>query len=308
MRWKKIGRIFAPDAYRKDMNCPTPAWMISHASVPIAELIADDLFNIYFSCRDSHNRSVTGRLVIDLKRPLDVLAIDHTPILQPGQLGTFDDSGAMASWITNVEDKTFMYYVGWNLGVTVPFRNAIGLAVRDPGGAFKKPYQAPIVDRSIIEPYFCASCAVLHYESLWRMWYVSCCGWESLNGIPRHRYNLRYAESSDGISWIRNGEISIDFASKNEYAISRPSVLPRDDGWHMWYSYRGDRYQIGYAFSADGRCWSRQDEKSGIKASSSGWDSEMIEYPFVFIHKNQTFMLYNGNGYGYTGFGLAVLE
>ena len=34
----------------------------------------------------------------------------------------------------------------------------------------------------------------------------------------------------------------------------------------------------------------------------------MIEYPFVFDHDGSRYMLYNGNGYGKTGFGLAVLE
>jgi hypothetical protein len=34
----------------------------------------------------------------------------------------------------------------------------------------------------------------------------------------------------------------------------------------------------------------------------------MIEYPFVFDHKGQRYMLYNGNDYGKTGFGLAILE
>ena len=37
-----------------------------------------------------------------------------------------------------------------------------------------------------------------------------------------------------------------------------------------------------------------------------GGDSEMIEYPFVFDHDGQRFMLYNGNGYGRSGFGVAV--
>jgi len=32
----------------------------------------------------------------------------------------------------------------------------------------------------------------------------------------------------------------------------------------------------------------------------------MVEYPFVFRHNDQIYMLYNGNGYGKTGFGLAV--
>ena len=34
----------------------------------------------------------------------------------------------------------------------------------------------------------------------------------------------------------------------------------------------------------------------------------MICYPFVFEHKVNKYMLYNGNDYGKDGFGLAVLE
>ncbi len=80
--------------------------------------------------------------------------------------------------------------------------------------------------------------------------------------------------------------------------------------YHMWFSYRGagNRYRIGYAQSQDGQQWDLQLGKVGINVSESGWDSEMIEYPFVFDHKGARYMLYNGNGYGKTGFGLAVLE
>jgi hypothetical protein len=76
----------------------------------------------------------------------------------------------------------------------------------------------------------------------------------------------------------------------------------------MWYSTRGSAYRIGYAESGDGREWVRMDHRAGIGVSASGWDSEMIEYPFVFDHDGTRFMLYNGNGYGKAGFGLAVLE
>jgi hypothetical protein len=76
----------------------------------------------------------------------------------------------------------------------------------------------------------------------------------------------------------------------------------------MWYSFRGLSYRIGYAESDNGISWTRCDSLAGIDVSKSGWDSEMIEYPFVFDHKGERFMLYNGNGYGKTGFGIAVLE
>ena len=54
--------------------------------------------------------------------------------------------------------------------------------------------------------------------------------------------------------------------------------------------------------------WIKELNNSGIDVSSKGWDSEMIEYPFVFNHKGFYYMLYNGNNYGKSGFGLAILE
>jgi len=139
------------------------------------------------------------------------------------------------------------------------------------------------------------------------MWYLSCTGWHINNDKSEHAYHIKYAESSNGIDWDRRGHIAIDYAHAGEYAISRPTVLCDEGLWKMWYSYRGETYRIGYAESADGRHWTRLDERSGIDVSASGWDSQMIEYPFVFDHQGRRYMLYNGNDYGRTGFGLAVL-
>jgi predicted GH43/DUF377 family glycosyl hydrolase len=139
------------------------------------------------------------------------------------------------------------------------------------------------------------------------MWYVSCTRWELEDNQPKHYYHIKYAESNDGIHWERTGRVCIDFESSDEYAISRPCVVKDDDIYRMWYSYRGESYRIGYAESEDGIHWERKDEEVGIDVSPSGWDSEMIEYPFVFDHEGKRYMLYNGNGYGKTGIGLAVL-
>ncbi|WP_235964892.1 glycoside hydrolase family protein [Caenimonas soli] len=282
--------------------------MRSHAAVPIAEALGGDLFRIYFSTRDSANRSHTGSLVLDITRPTQVIEIAPDPVLVPGELGEFDDSGAMASWLTQSAGRRHLYYIGWNLGVTVPFRNSIGLATSDGGSSFSRFANGPIVDRTMTEPHFCASCCVLEEKGFWRMWYLSCTGWSGAPGQPRHSYHIKYAESRDGIHWLREGSVAIDFSGPGEYAISRPCVLRDGDLWKMWYSHRGEAYRIGYAESPDGRTWLRKDSESGIDVSASGWDSEMIEYPFVFDHRGKRYMLYNGNGYGKTGFGLAVLE
>lgn len=299
-KWRKLGLVFCPSGETE--------WMQSHAAVPIAESLGGDLFKIYFSSRDKLNRSYTGYTIIDIEHPNRILELSTEPVLVPGELGEFDDSGAMATWLTYQQDKKFLYYIGWNLGVTVPFRNSIGLAISTDGSEFKRYSKGPIVDRSMREPQFCASCCVIPGEDYWRMWYLSCTGWQMREGKPEHKYHIKYAESHDGINWIREGLVAIDFANDQEYAISRPSVIHDEDRWKMWYSYRGNAYRIGYAESHDGKKWERLDAQVGIAVSSTGWDSEMIEYPFVFDHKGQRYMLYNGNGYGKTGFGLAVLE
>ena len=111
----------------------------------------------------------------------------------------------------------------------------------------------------------------------------------------------------DGIDWRRDGVVAIDFPAATNMDFS--AVVLRDpDRWRMWYSFRGPSYRIGYAESPDGIRWERRDGEAGIDVSPSGWDSEMLEYPFVFDHQGRRYMLYNGNDYSRTGFGLAVWE
>ena len=59
--------------------------------------------------------------------------------------------------------------------------------------------------------------------------------------------------------------------------------------------------------SGDGR-WRLALDRACLDVADRGWDSGMVEYPFVLDHGGQYFMFYNGNGYGKTGFGLAVLD
>lgn len=298
--WQKRGLIFSPSGETASMH--------SHAAVPIAEHLENNFFKIYFSSRDDKNRSFTNYVIIDITKPQKILEISLEPILSPGKLGTFDDSGAMASWLTSYQNKNYLYYIGWNLGKTIPFRNAIGLAISEEKNCFSRYAEGPVVDRSVTEPHFCASCCVIPDKNCWRMWYLSCISWDIVQGEPQHRYHIKYAESQDGIHWKRDGHIAIDFANDTEYAIARPSVMHNDDLWRMWYSFRGDFYRIGYAESENGYDWKRYDDRVDLTPSTSGWDAEMIEYPYVFDHEGQRYMLYNGNDYGRTGFGIAVLD
>jgi hypothetical protein len=139
------------------------------------------------------------------------------------------------------------------------------------------------------------------------MWYVSGTGWTA-GAEPEPRYNIRYAESSDGIDWRSTGRVCIDYSYPGEHAIARPHVMKDGSIYRMWYSHRGDSYRIGYAESDDGLQWIRHDEDAGITVSTDGWDSEMVAYPWVGDIGGRRRMLYNGNSYGRTGIGEALLE
>jgi len=298
-KWRVLGSPFVPPAQA--------AWLRTHAALPVADG-AGTRRRIYFSSRDDLGRARIGWMEVDLTRPSEVLAMGPEPALDLGPLGAFDDHGATSSWLVDHERRKFLYYTGWKLGVTVPFYLAIGLAVSDDGGGtFRRVSEGPLLGTDGVDPYLTASPCVLIEDGLWRMWYVSGSRWEREGERAKHHYHIRYAESGDGLSWRRTGRVCIDYASPDEYAIARPSV--RKDGglYRMWYCHRGARYRIGYAESPDGLRWQRKDDEAGLEPSGQPWDAEMQAYPFVFDEGGRRYMLYNGDGYGRTGIGLAVL-
>ena len=273
--------------------------------VPFVEVLGDRV-RLLFSARDEYGRSLTGAASFEPAAPGSV-RFEERPLLRPGPLGAFDDSGAMGSCLVEHDGRKHLYYIGWNRGVTVPFTPFVGCAVSNDGGrVFERVSAGPILDRNEHDPYLTTSPWVLVEDGRWRMWYAAGTGWSLENRRPKHHYHVRYAESEDGIVWRRDGRVCIDYAGRDEYAIARPCVVQTKGGYRMWFSYRGDAYRIGYAESTDGIEWERKDASSGIDVSAGGWDSEMIEYPCVFQHGGSWYMLYNGNGYGATGIGLAT--
>lgn len=301
-RWQKLGRLYDPAGLHP--------WAMTHAAVPVAVPIGGDRYRVFVTGRDAESRSHIGYFELDLsgREPL-VSPLSDSPVLCPGGLGCFDDRGAMTGSVVVNGNRQFHYYTGWNLGVTVPFYFTVGLALSDDGGATLRRFSdGPVLGRSIGNPLLAASAFVLVEQERWRMWYVSGSRWVPATPRPKHYYHIRYAESRDGIRWEATGKVCIDYKNADEYAISRPCVLREGRTYRMWFSHRGESYRIGYAESRDGLNWQRRDEEVGLDVSDAGWDSEMIEYPYVFRNRNRLYMLYNGNGYGLTGVGLAVLE
>jgi hypothetical protein len=311
MNWIKKGLVYVPENVSiKDT--------FTHAAIPFADLISEDNLRIYFSSRNHKGQSLPFFIEVDPASPASIINTCETPLLDLGPIGTFDDNGIMPSCIVNISDNIkYLYYIGWNPQVTVSYRLAIGLAISDnKGKTFKKYSLGPICDRSLSEPFFNTAPYVIYDNGIFKMWYISCTGWTIINNYPEPSYHVKYAESDNGIIWSKNNVVCIDYDTSAE-AIGRPSVLKEEGIYKMWYSYRklggyridrNNSYTIGYAESYDGINWSKKDSEVGISKSEGGWDSEMIEYCHIIRYRNMKYMFYNGNGFGKSGFGYALIE
>lgn len=296
--WLKLGLIFVPKTQF--------AWLKSHAWVPTPIKIKKNSYRIYFSSRDSHNKSSTGFFDFNLVNK-KVSNLSEKPVLERGALGLFDDSLAVGCSIVRYQRKLFMYYVGWQQTVQTRYLPSVGLAMSsDEGKTFKKYSRAPIIPKSNIEPFGMASPYVLKVGAVWWMWYASYRSWEIRGGESWPRYEIRAARSKDGIVWSHIDACCV--GSDVEEAVARPWVLCDGKKFRMWYAFRKnyEEYRIGYAESVDGIKWLRLDDEVGIEVSSFGFDSEMLEYPAVIQESGKEYMFYNGNEFGKHGIGLAV--
>jgi hypothetical protein len=299
MNWRKLGLVFSVDK--------SSSWMFNYAAVPTAINLSNDIYRVFFSTRDKTNKSNGFFLDIDLNEPNKILKITRNPILFPGDLGSFDDSGVQICSALRIKDKEFLYYTGWSLANTIPFKTFLGLAIYSENGVLKKYSRAPIMSWTDKEPFSVGYAFVIYYNNEFKMWYESNLNWfiDEKTDQPRPEFVIKYAVSNNGIEWQRGDKICLRDEIDGRI-MSRPSVLIEEGIYKMWYSYKKNGlYKIGYAESLNGIDWARKDDEVGIGVSPTGWDSEQIEYPFVFDHKGERYMLYNGNGYGKSGFGLA---
>ena len=300
--WTRLGRIFAP---------PGDGWMASHAQNPMPEALGGSRFRVHFATRDARNRARGGYFDFDIESPGEILGVSDAPTLDLGELGAFDDAGVMPSSLIEVGGVRWMYYTGWSKTVDVPFAFHIGLAQSDDGGRTYRRYsRAPVLGRNQHDPFITGAPCVMREDGRWRMWYIAATKWEAMEGgKPVHYYTVKHAESADGITWLTSDALCIPYGP-GEYAIARPIVFRQDDGYEMWFTFRGgsNTYRVGTARSSDGITWVRDAAPLGIEPADAGWDSGMICYAHPLEYGGRRYALYNGSDYGRTGIGLAVQE
>ena len=300
-QWHKTGLLYCPAETGRHPK------LLTHAANPLPVHLAGDTYRIFYSGRDSRQRSSVGAVDVDIVRQ-QVVRDHQEPFFQHGVEGSYFADGVSIGNCYSAGGNLYMLFMGWQSPDDGHWRGDIGRLKVNPDLTLQLDSEAPFMGSDETDPISLSYPWVLeNQDGSFSMWYGSTLSWDAGNGEMLHVIN--YASSLDGHHWQRHG-LSVPYEIGQAQAFSRPAVIRNNDGsYDMWFSYRsgaGEAYRIGYANSPEGENWQLDIQNAGINVSSTDWDSDMIEYPYVLNHKGRYYLFYNGNGYGKTGFGMAI--
>jgi predicted GH43/DUF377 family glycosyl hydrolase len=304
MKWEKKGLIISPNDSR------IPNWGRKKITVPTPIVLSDDIIRIYLGFCAEDNVGRIGFVDVSSNNPSEIIKVSNEPLLNIGEKGSFDDCGVVSTCIIKEQQNYTLFYAGFFKDEKNPYYMFLGSAnSKDGGETFNRNTVQPLLGKTRKEQLFRTGAFVLKDDLNWKMWYIGGNEWQVINGKQLPIYRCNVLTSDNLLQWNDDFQICLDFESEEEHGFSRPWILKKDNKYVMYYSIRKVNigYTPGYAESYDGIIWKRKDNEIGIELSKTGWDSEMICYPAVVNVKDKTFMFYNGNNFGDTGFGYAEL-
>ncbi len=150
--------------------------------------------------------------------------------------------------------------------------------------------------------YAISDCWVMKDNGVYKMWYT---GGGPVSPDTILHSNIGYAWSVDGISWIKeanNPVLDISKTAWDSSGVETVTVIidndaPAIERYKMWYAgqtINAIRYDIGYAYSADGIQWTKHPGAVITVGISSDWDNAFIEGPSVIKDGNVYKMWYAG--------------
>lgn len=300
MRWLKKGLIYGANENN---------WWMNNSALQPTPIVIGNIIRVFVGFRDVNGVGRIGYVDVDAENPSNVIKVKETPCLDIGEPGCFDDNGVVPCAISKVGEKLYLFYAGYNIGYHVRMTIFSGLAVsKDNGETFHRVSKVPVMERTHNETLFRVVHTALYDNNKWKIYYGA--GNKFIQGekktLPVYGIKLLQTEKIDDMD--REGITCLENEG-DEYRIGRPYVI-KDAGIYRMFFCKGTEkitYRLAYAESYDGISWERKDDKLNLELSEEGWDSEMMAYPAFVKYKGNAYLFYNGNSYGYAGFGYAEL-
>lgn len=300
MEWKKKGLVYGPKKERE--------WMDNSALQP-TPIVLEDRIRVFVGFRDKHGVGRVGYVDVDKNNPSEIIKVSQEPCLDIGELGCFDDNGVVPCAVIRENGKLYLYYAGYNIGYHVRMLIFGGLAVsEDDGKHFTRIKKTPAMERMDGETLFRVVHTVLKDEDGYKIYYGA--GDHFIQGAKKTLpvYDVKLLLTKKYYDLGKQGDTIIT-TKGDEYRVGRPYVVKENGKYRMFVGAGSEAvtYYLTYAESDDGIHWKRMDDKLGLSLSESGWDSQMMAYPAFVRTEDKAFLFYNGNNYGYEGFGYAEL-
>ncbi len=197
----------------------------------------------------------------------------------------YDGNGTSSPSIIFHDNEYKMWYAGRDTGLQILYANSTnGISwnkhgiVLPHGGVGTLDYAGT------------SSPSVLYEDGEYKIWYTGDNGTTS---------RILYANSTDGISWIKQG-IALDLGTIGEYddaQLLSPSVLYEGGEYKIWYTGIHDSiHRILYANSADGMSWNKYGMV--LEASQYGeFDTHEVKNSCVVMTQDGYEMYYSGSKY-----------
>lgn len=278
----------------------------SHLANPTPFYLGGNIVRIFFSSRNLKNKA--GITFIDLDIDRFELLNNKLNILfkAEGYTNTYFRDGISLGNIFSHKMRYFLSFMGWDISSKSPWEGRVGIAEIDPfSPSLLYISDTPIietfehVDSSLSYPMVRAINDELH------IWYGNTLKKDAGNGDMLHTIHLSILKSDNSLE--HKGQV-IDYEIGKSQAFSRPTILEHNGTLNMLYSVRGisTNYRIKRVVSNDGFTWEKADFQ--LIGTNHLGEQEMQCYPYLITIADKVFLFYNGNEYGRSGMGIAILE
>ena len=278
-----------------------------HMTLPILVELEDTRIALFWSTRDRANRSY----IFGANATLDsgLLEIDWKSVylaLAPGDDGAFDCDGVSCSDVRldqagNIE----LFYFGWQRLPSSHWLNGIGVAKGPIGSRLTRISAGPLLGRDMLDPFSVAYPFISRFNEK-EILYSSYTRFADPRTTASFNYVVKKAEIELSSERLESRiELNIEEVNGSS-AYSRPTVFRYGEKEVLLCSVRGSHYEIRGWIQKSAR-WVRAPYLDG-NSLRGPMSRDATCYQFPFVSGANCFILYNGDQYGATGFGLAKLE